>query len=141
SPIQVSPSTVLNQNLKGSIFRNNQGQFQDVDYLIVTPPQLLQPALRLANHNRTLRGLNVKVVTTDKIYNEFSTGKQDIVAIRNFVKYIYDNASSAENRIRYLCMFGDTSVDYKDRLPASNNMVPTFHEYTNNLSTSNTKMS
>ena len=141
SPIQVSPSTVLNQNLKGSIFRNNQGQFQDVDYLIVTPPQLLQPALRLANHNRTLRGLNVKVVTTDKIYNEFSTGKKDIVAIRNFVKYIYDNASSAENRIRYLCMFGDTSVDYKDRLPASNNMVPTFHEYTNNLSTSSTKMS
>src|SRR5690606_7236514 len=80
-----------------------------------------------ANHHKTRNGLRVKVVTTDKIYNEFSTGKQDIVAIRNFVKYIYDNASSPENRIKYLNLFGDTSVDYKNRLQGNNNMVPTYH--------------
>lgn len=127
SPIRVSPSTVGNQNLKGTIFLNEQGAFQDIDYLIVTAPFLLQPALRLANHHKNRNGLNVKVVTTDKIYNEFSTGKQDIVAIRNFIKYIYDNASSPENRIKYVNFFGDTSVDVKNRLQGNNNIVPTYH--------------
>jgi hypothetical protein len=142
TPTRVNPSTVPNQNLKGTVFRDEQGNFQDVDYLIVTPPMLLQPALRLANHHKNRNGLRVKVVTTDKIYNEFSHGKQDIVAIRNFVKYIYDNASSPENRIKYLNLFGDTSVDYKNRLQGNNNMVPTYHvNDISSISASNTYMS
>jgi hypothetical protein len=125
-PVQAQNSTVGNQNLKGTIFNDASGNFRDIDYLIVTPPFLLQPALRLASHHKE-RGLNVKVVTTDKIYEEFSSGKQDISAIRNFVRYIYENASSAENRIKYLGFFGDTSIDYKNRLTNNNNNVPSFH--------------
>jgi len=126
-PIKASQSAVPNQNLKGTIFNNVSGDFEDVDYLIVVPPFLVQPALRLANHRKNIDGINVKVVTTDKIYQEFSSGKQDIGAIRNFVRYIYENASSDDNRIKYVCLFGDTSVDYKDRLSNNNNIVPTFH--------------
>ncbi len=126
-PTRVTPASIPNQNLKGTIFLNEQSAFQDIDYLIVAPPFLLQPALRLASHHKNLSGLRVKVVTTDKIYNEFSTGKQDIGAIRNFIKYIYDNASSPENRLKYVCFFGDTSVDYKNRLNGNNNMIPTYH--------------
>jgi len=125
-PVAAQNPIVGNQNLKGTIFNDASGNFQDIDYLIVTPPFLLQPALRLASHHRD-RGLHVKVVTTDKIYQEFSSGKQDISAIRNFVRYIYNNASSVENRIKYLGIFGDTSVDYKNRLTNNNNNVPSFH--------------
>ncbi|MDC7995945.1 type IX secretion system sortase PorU [Altibacter sp. HG106] len=128
TPIEIPDARVPNQNLKGSVFNATGGGFQDVDYLIVAPPIFIQPALRLADHHRNHSGLRVKVVTTDKIYQEFSSGKQDISAIRNFVKYIYDNASNAENRIKYVGFFGDTSVDYKNRLPGNNNMVPTYHE-------------
>ncbi len=127
TPTQAAVSRVANQNLKGTIMEDASGNFQDVDYLIVTAPFLLQPALRLANHHKTVSGLRVKVVTTDKIYEEFSSGKQDIGAIRNFVRYIYGNASSENNRLKYLCLFGDTSVDYKDRLSNNNNIVPSFH--------------
>lgn len=126
-PIISQPSRVANQNIKGSIFNGSSGSFQDIDYLIITPAFLIQPALRLANHHKNLSGLNVKVVTLDKIYNEFSSGKQDISAIRNLVKYVYDNASSPDKRLKYLCLFGDTSVDYKDRLFNNNNIVPTYH--------------
>jgi hypothetical protein len=126
-PTEISRSRVVNQNLKGSIFNDESGNFKDIDYLIVAPPFLIQPALRLANHHKNYSGLTVKVVTTDKIYEEFSSGKQDISAIRNFVRYIYENASSPANRIKYLGLFGDTSVDYKDRLANNNNIVPTFH--------------
>ncbi|MBV1924589.1 MAG: type IX secretion system sortase PorU [Flavobacteriaceae bacterium] len=127
TPIKGAETKIYNQNLKGTIFNDSSGNFQDIDYLIVTSPFLLQPALRLANHRKNIDGLNVKVITTDKIYNEFSSGKQDIGAIRNLVRYIYENASSADNRIKYLCLFGDSSVDYKSRLPNNNNIVPTFH--------------
>lgn len=126
-PIQISPSQIPNQNLKGTIFNDEAGNFKDIDYLIVTAPFLIQPALRLANHHKNVYGLNVKVVTTDKIYEEFSSGKQDLSAIRNFVRYIYENASSADKRIKYLNLFGDTSVDYKNRLKNNNNIVPTYH--------------
>lgn len=142
SPLRATTSTVANQNLKGTIFLNEQGAFQDIDYLIITAPFLLQPALRLANHHKNRNGLNVKVVTTDKIYNEFSTGKQDIVAIRNFIKYVYDNASSPENRIKFVNFFGDTSVDFKNRLQGNNNIVPTFQvSEMGTISASNTYMS
>lgn len=142
TPTTVSPSQVPNQNLKGTIFLNQQGGFQDIDYLIVAPPYMLQPALRLANHHKDKNGIRVKVVTTDKIYNEFSTGKQDIAAIRNFIKYIYDNASGIENRLKYVCFFGDTSIDYKNRLNNNNNAVPTYHKLEmGSISASSTYMS
>ena len=126
-PQRAPTDRLNNQNLKGSIFDGASGSFEDLDYLIVTAPFLLQPALRLAAHHQAINGLNVKVVTTDMIYNEFSTGQVDITAIRNFVRYIYDNASSPDKRLKYLCLFGDTSIDFKDRLSNNNNIVPTFH--------------
>ena len=126
-PVEASQSQVANQNIKGTIFNDETGNFKDIDYLIIAPPFLIQPALRLANLHKNISGLHVKVVTTDKIYEEFSSGKQDISAIRNLVRYVYNNASSSDNRLKYLCLFGDTSVDYKNRLSGNNNTLPTFH--------------
>lgn len=122
-------TTVRNQNLKGTIFNNDLGEFQDIDYLIVSPNNMLGEAQRLADINKRQYGLNVKVVGLNEIYNEFSTGNQDIGAIRNLVKYIYDNASSPENRIKYLCLFGDGSFDYKDRIRNNTNIVPSWYSY------------
>ena len=131
-PTKINQSYVPNQNLKGTIFNDESGNFKDIDYLIVTPSSLLQAATKLADHRYQVDGINIKVITLNQIYEEFSSGKQDIVAIRNFVKYIYDNASSDDNRIKYLCLFGDTSYDYKDRISNNNNMVPTYHRLFSN---------
>ncbi|MBD0830758.1 type IX secretion system sortase PorU [Aestuariibaculum sediminum] len=124
-----SKTSVSNQNLKGTVFLNDQGEFQDVDYLIVAPDNMMSQAQRLAQINQRQYNLNVKVYSLNSIYNEFSTGNQDIGAIRNFVKYIYDNASSPEKRLKYLCLFGDGSFDYKDRVPNNTNIVPSWHSY------------
>ena len=130
TPFRESNNTrVSNQNLKGTIFQNDSGAFQDIDYLMITGDLLRGQAERLAQHNRSFRGLNVKVVTLDQIYEEFGSGRQDIGAIRNFVKYVYDNATSEATRVKYLCLFGDASVDYKDRLFGNNNIVPTFQTF------------
>lgn len=132
--VAVGNSRVANQNLKGTIFNDRSGSFRDIDYLIVTPQFLQSEAQRLANYHIVENNLNVKVVTLQEIYNEFSEGKQDISAIRNFVRYIYDNASSPNKRIQYLNLFGDASYDYKDRIRIRDNIVPTY------LSTSSTSL-
>ena len=129
-PIKIAQSAVQNQNLKGTILKDASGNFQDVDYLIITAPFLMQPALRLATYHKNLQGLNVKVVTTDRIYEEFSSGRQDISAIRNFVRYVYNNASTESKRVKYVGIMGDASIDYKNRLPNNNNIVPTFQTLT-----------
>lgn len=124
-----SNTTVSNQNIKGTVFQNSLGEFQDVDYIIVTPDNLMGQANRLAQINANQYGLNVKVYGLNEIYNEFSSGNPDIGAIRNLVKYVYQNASTPEKRLKYLCLFGDSSFDYKDRIPNNTNIVPSWHSY------------
>jgi len=126
TPSRVPNSRIANQNLKGTIFNDRAGSFKDIDYLIITPQFLQSQAQRLANYHVRESNLNVKVVPVEQIYAEFSEGKQDIGAIRNFVKYVYDNASDPSRRVRYLNLFGDASYDYKDRIAIQDNILPSF---------------
>jgi hypothetical protein len=128
-PLRESNTTIANQNLKGTVFLDEQGQFEDIDYLVITRPDMLSQAERLAQINKDKYGLTTRVYTLQEIYNEFSSGNQDVAGIRNFVKYIYDNASSQENRLKYLCIFGDGSFDYKDRISNNTNIVPSWYSY------------
>lgn len=121
--IEGNPS-VENVNIKGNIF-----SFEDsgsIDYLMVTPRSLSSQATRLAEYRSEKDNLNIKVVLLEDIYQEFNSGKQDIGAIRNLVKYIYDNAENPSSRIKYVCLFGDASVDFKNRLRNNNNMIPVY---------------
>lgn len=127
TPSKESNARVANQNLKGTIFQNAQGQTEDVDYLIITPNSLYNQAERLASFHRNYSGMRVRVVKLDNIYHEFSSGKQDVAAIRNFIRYVYENASSDAARVKYVNLFGDASFDFKDRIPNNTNLVPIYH--------------
>lgn len=126
-PSKEQQARVANQDIKGTVFMDSQGNFTDIDYLIVTPAFLLPQAEKLANFHRSYSGLKVKVFTLESIYQEFSSGKQDIGAIRNMVKYVYQNASAPANRVKYLNLFGDASFDFKNRINNNNNIVPIYH--------------
>ncbi len=126
-PRKTNNTNIPNQDIKGTVFLDAQGSFKDVDYLIVAPNYLRAQAERLAQINRTQYNLNVKVYTLESIYQEFSSGMQDIGGIRNFVKYVYDNASTPSKKLKYLCLFGDASFDYKDRISNNTNIVPSWY--------------
>ncbi len=119
-PLPVVEGEVLNQNLHG---------LSSVDFLIVSAPEFLSEAQRLASHRQSKNSLTSVVVTTTQVYNEFSGGKQDITAIRDLVKYLYNSNSG----IKYLLLFGRGSYDYKNYLPYNKNFVPTY-ESRNSLS-------
>ena len=132
TPLKEAVTNVSNQNLKGTIFNDSQGNFQDIDYLIIAPNFLVNQAERLANFHRNNSGLVVRVVSLESIYKEFSSGKQDIAAIRNFIRYVYWNASDPSRKVKYVNLFGDASYDYKDRLTNNTNIVPVFHGFNPN---------
>ncbi|MGX7667954.1 type IX secretion system sortase PorU [Flavobacterium pedocola] len=128
SPSGGSDARVANQNIKGTLFADNSGAFQNVDYLIVTPKSLRVQAEKLADFHRNYSQLTVKVVELEQIYQEFSSGKQDIGAIRNLVKYMYNQDDPrVTRRIRFVNLFGDASYDYKNRIFGNTNIVPVFH--------------
>lgn len=107
-----------NQNLHGEDF---------TDYIIVSPPEFLTAANTLADFHRQHSKLRVLVATPQQIYNEFSSGRQDISAIRDFVKMFYDRAGSdTANMPKYLLLMGDGSYDYRARVANNTNFVPTF---------------
>jgi hypothetical protein len=137
APSKETTSTVANQNIKGTIFKDVSGNFEDIDYLIFTPQFLVNQAEALANFHRTNSGMSVRVVALENLYHEFSSGKQDIAAIRNLIKYVYWNASSPDKRVKYVNLFGDASYDYKDRVPNNNNIVPVFHGFNPQASETN----
>lgn len=103
-----------------------------VDYIVVSHPDFLSEAGQLADFHRQRSNLTVFITTPDKIYNEFSSGAQDITAIRDFVRMMYNKAIPGEEP-RYLLLFGDASYDYKNRIQNNTNFVPAF-ESANSLS-------
>lgn len=109
---------VPNQNLFGS------GQ---VDYIIVTHPDFKSAAERLADFHRQQSGMRVIVATTTQVYNEFSSGAQDVSAIRDFARMFYQRAGMDVSEMpKYLLLLGDASYDYKDRIANNTNFVPIF---------------
>jgi hypothetical protein len=93
---------------------NNQNlhSLEVPDLVIVTSEILRKQANRLADFRRQNDKLTVQVVSTQEIYNEFSSGKQDITAIRDFIKFLYDRSPL---KLKYLLLFGSASFDYKKR--------------------------
>ena len=98
----------------------------EAEYIIITHDDFAEEANKLAAHHRTHTGLKSSVLTLSEIYDDFSVGNIDIMAIRNAIRYAYLN-NSDDNKPKYVCLFGDTSYDYKDRIPNNNMIVPTYH--------------
>ena len=105
---------VPNQNLHG---------ISPVNFLIITNPEFKSESDRLASHRQSHNGWSVAVVTPEEIYNEFSSGRQDVTAIRDFVKHMYDKNPGV---LKSLLIVGKGSYDYKDRMPNNTNFVPTY---------------
>lgn len=97
-----------------------------VDLLIVTHPDFLNEAWRLAQVHAT-EGMSSHVVTTEQVYNEFSSGALDPTAIKWFAKMFYDRANGDPALMpENLLLFGDGTFDPKNRVSNNNYFVPVY---------------
>lgn len=107
---------VPNQNIKAAL---------DVELLIISPEDFMPAARKLADFRERHDNLKVKIVSPEQIYNEFSSGRQDVTAIRDYAKHLYDHGN-----LKYLLLMGKSSYAYKDPLVIANtNFVPTYQSY------------
>ncbi len=112
----------------GEVANQNLHAIRNIDYLIVVHPDFIDQANRLARYHAETDGMTYAVVTPAQIYNEFSSGAQDISAIRNFAKSLYDESDPGK-KLKYLLLFGDASFDYKNRKSDNTNFVPCWESW------------
>ncbi|MBL7872327.1 MAG: type IX secretion system sortase PorU [Cyclobacteriaceae bacterium] len=122
-------------NLKSPIFEEvvpNQNLYATIapELLIITHPNFQTEAQRLANFKQTKSGISTTVVTINQIYNEYSGGKQDVTALRDFIRDLYIQPNS---QLKNVLLFGRGSYDYKNRVLGNTNYVP-IYESRNSLS-------
>jgi hypothetical protein len=108
-----------------SIANQNLHALPPPELLIVSHENFLPAAEKLAEHHRQHDNMRVAVVPVQAVYNEFSGGKQDPTALRDFVRMLYERSP---NTLRYLLLMGDASYDYRHLLKNTNmqSMVPTY---------------
>jgi hypothetical protein len=109
----------------GSVPNQNLHALDDYDYIILTHPDFKSEAQRLADYHTEESNMKVLVIEPQPIYNEFSSGAQDISAIRDFLKMLYDRRSPAAPPM-YLLLFGDASYDFKNREENNTNFIPSW---------------
>ncbi len=107
----------------GKVANQDIRSLTDINYIIVTHPKYLDQATRLANFRKEHDKINVAVVTTEQVYNDFSSGSQDPIAIRDFFKFLKDRSSP---NLEYGVLFGATTYDPKNRVKDFTNYLPTF---------------
>jgi hypothetical protein len=107
---------IANQNL------HNTG---DVDLLIITNAAFLPEARRLADLRSQYDGYAVKVASTEQVYNEFASGKQDATALRDYIRLVYEQGT-IDDRLENVLLFGKGSFDYKNHIDNNTNFVPIY---------------
>ena len=116
TPSSIQP--IPNQDLHGS---------QPPDLVIVAHQDYLSQANRLASLHNLHDGLTTLVVSQEQVFNEFSSGKPDPVAIRQLLRCLRAKATPDNpDAPRYLLLFGKGTYDNRDILGAHQTTVVTY---------------
>jgi hypothetical protein len=110
--LPINITSLTNQNIRSYV---------DAELIIVTHPNFQAQAEQLANFRSQNDNIPSRVVLIDEVFNEFSSGRQDVSAVRDFARHLYTNG-----RIKYLLLFGRGSYDYKNTITGNTNFVPIY---------------
>jgi len=106
----------------GEVTNQNLHAVSTPEFIIITHPNFISSANKLADFHRSYDGMSVEVVTADQVYNEFSSGAKSATGIRNFLKMLYDRS----DKLKYVLLFGDGSFDNRSIRPETKNFIPTY---------------
>lgn len=117
----------LSSAMSAPLIPADPGHLRTVDngceYLFITHRNFYNSIMSLVNYRR--QEYTTKVVTIDAIFDDFSFGKYDPLAIKHFLKHAYDNWTTVP---KYVLIVGDATYDYKNNLEKDNppNYVPMY---------------
>jgi len=108
--------TDVTSNLRASV--------EGVDFIIITHDDFYDQVFPLKSLRENCDNLKTQVVKISDIYDEFSWGLFDPVAIRDFVKFAFENWVIQP---KYVLLFGSGDFDYRNILdPIDHNYIPPY---------------
>lgn len=112
-----NPSTVENSNLRGIT--------DGAKFIIISHKNFLDASNRLKSYreNESKIPISTIIINVEHIFNEFSCGIQDVSAVRDFIKYAYENW---QIRPEYFLLMGKGTFDYKNIEGFGDNYIPTW---------------
>jgi hypothetical protein len=96
-----------------------------IDLIIIAPDQFLPYLQSYGAYREAQSDINIRLVSLDDVFNQFSFGQYDPTAIRDYLKYAYENYP--EPAPSAVLLVGDGSYDFENNLnTATRNFVPPF---------------
>ncbi|MEK6566581.1 MAG: type IX secretion system sortase PorU [Bacteroidota bacterium] len=117
----VNPRQIVNSNVHGIT--------PGAHFIILSPPEFVNEAARLKAHRESSDTLKAAVVRIDQVFNEFSGGLTDPMAVRDFLKYALTNWSM---KPAYILLFGGGHYDYKSIISTARNWIPPYESVESN---------
>ena len=108
---------------KGEIKNQDILQGANLDFLIISHPDFLTAANDLAKFRTQYDQYSTKVANLNEIYNEYSGGQQDLVAIRNYIRSEYFKSNK---KLKYVLLLGTASYDMQGRVSPNSNFIPIY---------------
>lgn len=107
---------------------NLRGNITGSEMIVITHRNFKTQVERYVTYraNQSPNKLSAQVFYVDDIMNEFSGGVLDPTAIRDFIKYGFDNW---QIKPWYVLLFGDGDYDYLNREKLNKNFVPTYQTF------------
>ena len=110
------------------LVENIRATTDSTDYLIISAPEFISEAQRLAAHKKKIGFRAPRIVNVKDIYDAFAGGDVDPVSIRNFIAYVQNYWKSSQH-LSYVLLFGSGNYDYKRKLGASKPIfIPVYYE-------------
>jgi len=124
------PQIVTQSDVGGKFVCNDlRNTSNTTDYLIISHPDFISESIRLAAHKKQIGFKNPCIVSIDKIYQLFSGGNKDPVAIRNFIVYVKRNWTNG-SELFYALLMGNGHYDPKNYKHSATDFIPIFQEGT-----------
>jgi hypothetical protein len=112
------------ESIEQVTFTNLRVTNRGADFIIITHENFYQAVLPLKQHREQRDNLQTEIVKISDIYNEFSWGLVDVTAIRDFIKFVYENWNPSP---KYVLLCGDGDYDYKNiKADADMNWLPPY---------------
>lgn len=92
------------------------GRDQMPALLIITLPELVPAAERIADLHKRMEGINTAIVLSDDVINEFSAGVPDPMAYRALAKMLYDRDNPDDRTFKNILLLGPCVRDQRNIL-------------------------
>ncbi len=128
--IAFHPNDAFLPNFDGNIKASSNIELAgNAQLIIISHPDFIEAAAKLKEHRTAHDQLKVAIVSPVEIYNAFSAGQQDVMAIRNFIRWAKQSSIANGNELKYVTIIGAASHDMLDRTPSNTNYVPMYQSY------------